>query len=245
MVMGARRAMRRAAAPIQPASRAVRRLVGRQGKEIWSWMKRTLTSRGSTLSMASAFIIAVAVLTFSAFRMTAGAAHSQSRCPTDLASDGRRPFGVLVDSIGSSAQGSDVNVHFDVCGLNEGAPAGPRAPGCSAVFRPERDPASHASRGGERGHRCDRPDQGEPADGPLHTSTRHHDARRRDAARGQLPPNGCRHRRPRASPRHGPAAPHRQPVVGWRPIKTEATRSVCAGDALDAVAPRREPPISS
>ena len=121
MVMGVRRAMRRAAAPVQPASRAVRRLVERDGKKIWSWMKRTLTSRGSTLSMASAFIIAVAVLTFSAFRMTAGAAHSQSRCPTDLASDGRRPFGVLVDSIGSSAQGSDVNVHFDVCGLNEGA----------------------------------------------------------------------------------------------------------------------------
>src|SRR5205085_7333000 len=122
MVMGLRRAMRRAAAPVQPASRAVRRLVGLHGKKIWSWMKRTLTSRGSTLSMASAFIIAVAVLTFSAFRMTAGAAHSQSRCPTDLASYGRRPFGVLVDSIGNGPQGSDVSLHFDVCGLTEGTP---------------------------------------------------------------------------------------------------------------------------
>jgi hypothetical protein len=54
--------------------------------------------------------------------MTAGAAHSQSRCPTELASDGKRPFGVLVDSIAPSPQGSDINVHFDVCGLNEGSP---------------------------------------------------------------------------------------------------------------------------
>jgi hypothetical protein len=72
--------------------------------------------------MASAFIIAVAVLSFSAFRMTAGSAGSQSRCPTGVAMDGRRPFGVLVDSIGTTAQGSDVSVRYDVCGLSEGTP---------------------------------------------------------------------------------------------------------------------------
>jgi len=36
--------------------------------------------------------------------------------------DGTRPFGVLVDSIGTAPQGSDVNVHFDVCGLSDGTP---------------------------------------------------------------------------------------------------------------------------
>jgi hypothetical protein len=70
--------------------------------------------------MASAFIIAVVVLTISAFRMTRGASPNQSRCPNGVAMDGKRPFGVLVDSIGSAPQGSDVNVRYDVCGLSEG-----------------------------------------------------------------------------------------------------------------------------
>jgi hypothetical protein len=74
------------------------------------------------VSMASAFIIAVAVLTFTAFRRTGGAARSDSRCPTSVAMDGKRPFGVLVDSIGSTPQGNDLNVRFDVCGLAEGTP---------------------------------------------------------------------------------------------------------------------------
>jgi serine/threonine protein kinase len=114
--------LRRAGAAIAPATRAATGLFGRRGHQMAQWMKRTLTSRGSTVSMASAFIIAVAVLTFSAFRMTAGAARSQSRCPTGVAMDGKRPFGVLADSIGSTPQGGDVNVHFDVCGLSEGTP---------------------------------------------------------------------------------------------------------------------------
>jgi hypothetical protein len=73
--------------------------------------------------MASAFIIAVAVLTFSAFRMTSGASHNESRCPMHPAMDGKQPFAVLLaDSIGSTPQGSDVTVRYDVCGLNEGTP---------------------------------------------------------------------------------------------------------------------------
>ena len=99
------------------------RVFGRRGAAVGQFLRRTLTSRFSTVSMASAFIIAVAVLTFSAFRMTAGsAARSHSRCPTDVAMDGRRPFGVLLDSIGSTPQGSEVEVKYDVCGLNEGTP---------------------------------------------------------------------------------------------------------------------------
>jgi hypothetical protein len=121
LATGARRGLQRAVAPVIPALRKARRFMGRHGEQVMRWARRMLTSRGSTLSMASAFIIAVAVLTFSAFRMTAGgAARSQSRCPTDLASDGKRPFGVLVDSISGAAQGSDVNVRYDVCGLNQG-----------------------------------------------------------------------------------------------------------------------------
>jgi serine/threonine protein kinase len=115
------RAVRRAIAGFEPGLRPIGRLVGRSFGQMSRSMRRLLTSRGSTVSIASAFIIAVAVLTFSAFRMTAGAAN-QSRCPSGTAMDGTRPFGVLVDSIGSAPQGSDVNVRFDVCGLNDGTP---------------------------------------------------------------------------------------------------------------------------
>lgn len=108
---------RRAAGPrVSTALGGVMPYVRRGGM----WMKRTLTSRGSTVSMASAFIIAVGVLTFSAFRMTSGAGRSDSRCPTGVAMDGKRPFGVLVDSLANAPQGSDVTVHYDVCGLNQG-----------------------------------------------------------------------------------------------------------------------------
>jgi len=116
------RALRRATASIQPGARALGDFVGQHGRRMARAARRTLTSRGSTVSMASAFIIAVAVLTFTAFRRTGGAGHSDSRCPTGVAMDGKRPFGVLVDDIGSTPQGSDLNVHFDVCGLAEGTP---------------------------------------------------------------------------------------------------------------------------
>jgi hypothetical protein len=117
-----RRAVRRGAAALAPALRSVKSVVGGRGAAVGHWLRRTLTSRGSTVSMASAFIIAVAVLTFSAFRMTAGSPRNQSRCPTGVAMDGKRPFGVLLDSIGTAPKGSDVDVKFDVCGLNEGTP---------------------------------------------------------------------------------------------------------------------------
>ncbi|HEY2375300.1 MAG TPA: serine/threonine-protein kinase [Gemmatimonadaceae bacterium] len=113
-------AMRRAASGLQPTARAAARLLGRYGRRVSEWARRILTSRGSTVSIASAFIIAVAVLTFSAFRMTAGAPRSQSRCPPGVAMDGRRPFGILVDSVGSAPQGKDVKVSYDVCGLDDG-----------------------------------------------------------------------------------------------------------------------------
>ena len=122
LLSGIKRGIRRAGASIAPARRTIGQLFGQHGKRISQWTKRALTSRGSTVSMASAFIIAVAVLTFSAFRMTAGAARNHSRCPTGVAMDGKRPFGVLLDSIGATPQGSDVNVHYDVCGLSEGTP---------------------------------------------------------------------------------------------------------------------------
>jgi hypothetical protein len=115
-----KRVVARAGAVIAPARRAASGLLGRHGQQITRWLRQMLTSRGSTVSMASAFIIAVAVLTFSAFRMTSGAARNQSRCPTGVAMDGKRPFGVLLDSLGNAAQGSDLLVHYDVCGLEAG-----------------------------------------------------------------------------------------------------------------------------
>jgi serine/threonine protein kinase len=116
------RVLRRATVGFEPRFRGIGRVAGRYARQVSMWTRRMLTSRGSTVSIASAFIIAVAVLTFSAFRMTAGAARNQSRCPSGTAMDGTRPFGVLVDSIGNTPQGSDVNVRFDVCGLSEGTP---------------------------------------------------------------------------------------------------------------------------
>ncbi len=116
------RGFRRASTSVQPAARALGDLLERHGRQVRRVVGRTLTSRGSTVSMASAFIIAVAVLTFTAFRRTGGAGRSDSRCPTGVAMDGKRPFGVLVDDIGNTTQGSDLNVHFDVCGLAEGTP---------------------------------------------------------------------------------------------------------------------------
>ena len=121
-VTAIRVAMRRGATAVGPRSRVALGTMTQQARRLGMLAKRLLTSRGSTVSMASAFIIAVAVLTFSAFRMTSGAARSDSRCPTGVAMDGKRPFGVLVDSIGSSPQGKDIDVHYDVCGLAEGTP---------------------------------------------------------------------------------------------------------------------------
>lgn len=115
------RGFRQATASMRPTARALGEFFARHGRSVKRVTRRALTSRGSTVSMASAFIIAVAVLTFTAFRRT-GAARSDSRCPTGVAMDGKRPFGVLVDSIGSTPQGSDLNVHFDVCGLAQGTP---------------------------------------------------------------------------------------------------------------------------
>lgn len=132
--------LRRILAGVQPSFAAIGRVFRRAGRatgpranaavggimqhvrRAGTMVRRTLMSRGSTVSMAAAFIIAVGVLTFSAFRMTSGAARSESRCPTGAAMDGTHPFGVLVDSLGSSPQGADVTVRYDVCGLNRGAP---------------------------------------------------------------------------------------------------------------------------
>jgi hypothetical protein len=116
-----KRAGRRVGAAVAPTAHAAGTVFGDPGKRLSRWLKQTLTSRFSTVSMASAFIIAVAVLTFSAFRMTSGAGRSDSRCPTGVAMDGKRPFGVLVDSLGDAPRGSDVAVHYDVCGLETGA----------------------------------------------------------------------------------------------------------------------------
>ena len=122
LVTGVRGLVQRGTDVAGPRGRAAFGTMTMQARRVGNWAKRALTSRGSTVSMASAFIIAVGVLTFSAFRMTASAARNQSRCPTEVAMDGKRPFGVLMDSIGSSLQGQDIAVRLDVCGLAEGTP---------------------------------------------------------------------------------------------------------------------------
>jgi Protein kinase domain len=123
LVGALRRVFRRGAAAAAPGGRAALGGMTHHVRRVGDWAKRALTSRGSTVSMASAFIIAVAVLTFSAFRMTSGASRSDSRCPTGVAMDGKRPFGVLVDSLGNSPQGTDLTVRYDICGLAEGTAA--------------------------------------------------------------------------------------------------------------------------
>jgi len=83
-----------------------------------TWTKVKITARGSTVWIATAGVIAFGVLVVTAFHTTT---RHQSRCPAGVAMDGRRPFGVLVDSIGGTRRGSELNVRYDVCGLAEGA----------------------------------------------------------------------------------------------------------------------------
>lgn len=77
-----------------------------------------LTARGSTVWIASAFVIAIGVLAVTAFRATVN--RNQSRCPTGVAMDGKRPFGVLLDPLEPAVPGSMLDVRYDVCGLTEG-----------------------------------------------------------------------------------------------------------------------------
>jgi hypothetical protein len=77
-----------------------------------------ITARGNTLWIASAFVIAVGVLAVTAFRATAS--RNQSRCPTGVAMDGTRPFGVLLDPVDAMTPGSTLDVRYDVCGLTAG-----------------------------------------------------------------------------------------------------------------------------
>jgi len=78
-----------------------------------------ITARGSTVWIASAFVIAIGVLAVTAFRATAN--RNQSRCPTGTAMDGTRPFGVLLDAVEPMSPGTTLDVHYDVCGLTAGA----------------------------------------------------------------------------------------------------------------------------
>lgn len=77
-----------------------------------------ITARGNTVWIASAFVIAVGVLAVTAFR--ASASRNQSRCPTGVAMDGTRPFGLLLDPVESMVPGSTLDVRYDVCGLTAG-----------------------------------------------------------------------------------------------------------------------------
>jgi serine/threonine protein kinase len=83
-------------------------------------VQRRVTSRGSTVWIATACVIAIGVFAVSAFHTTT-AKRSESRCPTGVAMDGKRPFGVLVDSVGPARPNANLDVHYDVCGLAEGS----------------------------------------------------------------------------------------------------------------------------
>ena len=93
---------------------------GRRLRQAWRATRLRITARGSTVWVASACVIAIGVLAVTAFRATA-ANRNQSRCPTNAAMDGTRPFGVLVDSVGPAQPGAAIDVSYDVCGLAEGA----------------------------------------------------------------------------------------------------------------------------
>ncbi|HYX82608.1 MAG TPA: hypothetical protein VE714_09460, partial [Gemmatimonadales bacterium] len=95
-------------------------VVGARAASASRWVKQKLMSRGSTVWLATGGVLAVGVLVVTAFH-TATASRSQSRCPTGVAMDGRRPFGVLVDSIRELQRGSALDVRYDVCGLNAGS----------------------------------------------------------------------------------------------------------------------------
>jgi len=109
--------IRRGVAASVPRVRGAVQASARQASSAAAWMKRKLMARGSTVWVTTGGIIALGVLVVTAFHTTT---RNQSRCPTGVAMDGRRPFGVLVDSIGGSPRGSELDVRYDVCGLTEG-----------------------------------------------------------------------------------------------------------------------------
>jgi serine/threonine protein kinase len=99
----------------------VRRAFDDAKHRVSAWTKTTrarITARGSTVWIASACVIAFGVLAVTAFRATAN--RNQSRCPTEVAMDGKRPFAVLLDTLVTTVPGAPADVRYDVCGLTEG-----------------------------------------------------------------------------------------------------------------------------
>ena len=86
---------------------------------VWARVARArITARGSTVWISTACVIAVGVLAVTAFQATAS--KNQSRCPTEAAMDGKRPFAVLLDTLVGGVPGAPADVRYDVCGLTEG-----------------------------------------------------------------------------------------------------------------------------
>ena len=96
-----------------PKAQGTLRQTQRYGKELWLRGKRN----PRTLGIIGA---AVAVTLVRAYTLSASGA-GRSLCPP--ASDGKPPqFLLLIDPVPPVAAGSEVEIHYDVCGLASGTP---------------------------------------------------------------------------------------------------------------------------
>jgi hypothetical protein len=85
--------------------------VKRHGQELWYWGKQNPRA-------AAVIAGAIAVTFVGAYALSAsGAGHSL--CPKGLP---KNQFLLLVDPVLSQAAGSEVDIHYDVCGLSSGTP---------------------------------------------------------------------------------------------------------------------------
>lgn len=111
LVQEALGAMRETLRPALPAAQGALRPVQRYGKDLWLRGKRNPRTFGLIGG-------AVALTLVGAFALNASGA-GRSLCPPT--SSGKTPkFLVLMDSVPQVASGSEVEIHYDVCGLPSG-----------------------------------------------------------------------------------------------------------------------------
>jgi len=109
----ARPAAQKAIQRAHRASQGALRGAQRQGKELWLRGQRNPRTVGVTAG-------AVALTLIGAFALSASGA-GRSLCPP--MKDGKpSPFLLLMDPVSPVAAGSEVAIHYDVCGLRSGTP---------------------------------------------------------------------------------------------------------------------------
>jgi hypothetical protein len=112
LVQEALQAMQESLRATLPKAQGALRQAQRYGKEQWQRGKRNPRAVGVIGG-------AIALTLAGAYTLSASGA-GRSLCPP--ASDRKTPFTLLMDSVPQVAAGSEVEIHYDVCGLPSGTP---------------------------------------------------------------------------------------------------------------------------